>query len=218
MEKNNGCVSFQLKPSRRLAKTTKFWYHLNFLGDPKGFLHKPSLCLAGIPCILRQLIARETFRVFSPMLLKRCTIAKVTIACQFASAETCLPTTRYSPPGKFFPPFLQMSLRGRSSRSNPRLQWETASFLAVTSYLDYWKKRTTAKVTIACQFASAETCLPTTRYSPPGKFFPPFLQMSLRGRSSRSNPRLQWETASFLAVTSHLDYWKKLFWTAIWTV
>jgi hypothetical protein len=52
-------------------------------------------------------------------------------------------------------------------------------------------------------------------YSPPGKFFPPFLQMSLRGRSSRSNPRLQWETASFLAVTSHLDYWKKLFWTAI---
>ncbi len=39
--------------------------------------------------------------------------------------------------------------------------------------------------------------------------------MSLRGRSSRSNPRLQWETASFLAVTSHLDYWKKLFWTAI---
>jgi hypothetical protein len=52
-------------------------------------------------------------------------------------------------------------------------------------------------------------------YSPPGKFFPSFLQMSLRGRSSRSNPRLQWETASFLAVTSHLDYWKKLFWTAI---
>jgi hypothetical protein len=54
-----------------------------------------------------------------------------------------------------------------------------------------------------------------TNYNPPGKFFPPFLQMSLRGRSSRSNPRLPWETASFLAVTSHLDYWKKLFWTAI---
>jgi hypothetical protein len=58
---------------------------------------------------------------------------------------------------------------------------------------------------------------PAFHYSPPGKFFPPFLQMSLRGRSSRSNPRLQWETASFLAVTSHLDYWKKLFWTAIST-
>jgi len=53
------------------------------------------------------------------------------------------------------------------------------------------------------------------KYSLPGKFFPPFLQMSLRGRSSRSNPRLQWETASFLVATSHLDYWKKLFWTAI---